>query len=237
MYKLIITIVFFTGLVSAQNKPLSTKKPAPQKAPKEAVSESRVDSFPVEDLSNPDAVYSEPDTLDPEYRIKAKRQFAAYSKKVKTKKGTSRQKLCIQLVHKDSLLNYCINDSILRDPEVSKVLFTREERDTTYMLILVDAFSKPADKPSCDAGKETKLFFVRWNINKRKAVWNQRTVSSCMKGITNMTKNSIADWDGASPLVVNYHRGGTAFVELTFDPEKYKAGMQTTSLFEDKPDE
>jgi hypothetical protein len=234
MYKLIIAIVFFTGLATAQNKSGARKTGGVVRKP--AASESRIDSFPVEDLSHPEGVAEEPDTTDREYQIRASRKFAVYSKKAKTKKGTSRTKLCIQLNHKDSLLNYCINDSVCHDPEFSKVLFKKEDGDTSYVLVFVDAFSKPVDKPSCDAGKETKLFFARWNYKTGKAIWNQRTISSCMKGITNMTRQSIAEWDQNFPLIVNYHRGGSSFLELTFDPNQYKHGLQTTSLI-DKPED
>src|SRR5688572_9843158 len=42
------------------------------------------------------------------------RQFLVYTKRSKGKKP----KLCINLVSQDSVLNYCINDSVLHDPEV-----------------------------------------------------------------------------------------------------------------------
>jgi hypothetical protein len=237
MYKLILAIVFLAGSVTAQKKPSAPKNVNAVKVPKKSASESRVDSFPVEDLSNPQGAIAEPDTMDREYQIRKSKKFAVYSKKAKTKKGNTRLKLCLQLTHKDSILNYCINDSLCKDPEVAKVLFQEDDGDTTYVLVFVDAFSKPADKPSCDAGKETKLFFARWNIKTGKAIWNQRTISSCMRGITNMTKQSISDWDRNFPLIANYHRGGSSFVEITFDPHQYKLGLQTTSMLEDKSED
>jgi len=167
------------------------------------------------------------DTIDErDIAIREGGQFAVYSKRVHNKKE-NRLKLCIQLTSPDSVLNYCMNDSLLHDPEVAKVLFQQMDGDTNYVLVFADAFTKATDKPECDSGKETKLYFVRWHTKTNKAIWKTRTISSCMRAITNMTKTSIADWDGNGPLIVNYHKGQTSFVELRFDPANYKAGFQT----------
>jgi hypothetical protein len=174
------------------------------------------------------------DTVDKrEAEIKEAGTFAVYSKKVPFKNGT-RLKLCMQLVSDEAILIYCMNDSLLRDPENYKVLFQQQSGDTNYVLVYADAFSKPKDKPACDAGKETKLFFVRWNTDVNKAIVKQRTVSSCMRGITNMTKSNIAMWDKSAPLLMSYHRGGASFVELKFDPAEYKRGIQTVSDTDNK---
>lgn len=208
MYKYIVIAIFLASFAANAQ----TKKPAPGgKKP-----EAKVDSV------KPQPVVAEA----------LPKEFAVYSKKPK-KKG-DKMKLCINLVGKDSILNYCISDSICRDPEVSKILFEQASGDTTYVLVLVDAFSKPADKPSCDAGKETKLFFARWNTKTNKAIWKQKSVSSCMRGITNMTKEPIRDWDKSTVLTVSYYKGGSDFLEVKFDPENYKLGLQSTPEAESK---
>jgi len=154
------------------------------------------------------------------------RNFAVYSRKAKTGKDL-RMKLCINLVKDTTILNYCLTDSLCKNPEVSKVMFQKMDGDTNYVLVYIDAFSKPIDKPSCDAGHETKLFFARWNVKTNKALWKQKSVASCMRGIDNMTKDPIGDWDGSSTLVVSYYRGNSQFLEVKFDPANYKLGMQS----------
>jgi hypothetical protein len=156
------------------------------------------------------------------------RNFSVYSRKAKTGKDRS-MKLCINLVKDTTVLNYCLADSLCKNPEVSKILFEQQSGDTNYVLVFVDAFSKPDDKPGCDAGKETKLFFARWNLKTNKATWKQKTVSSCMRGIDNMTKEPITDWDKTSVLTINYYRGSSQFLELKFDPANYKLGMQSAT--------
>jgi hypothetical protein len=204
MYKIIATLLFLASFANAQTK--TTAKPEPGKKPL------------AKDTVKPAPVVEVPDVIPNE--------FAVYSKKPK---GKDRMKLCINLVSKGTVLNYCITDSICKNPEVSKILFEKQSGDTNYVLVLVDAFSKPDDKPACDAGKETKLFFARWNTTTNKATWKQKSVGSCMRGITNMTKEKIADWDNTTPLLVNYYRGNSQFVELKFDPDNYKLGFQSAS--------
>lgn len=170
---------------------------------------------------------SEPvDTIDPvEESIKTQRKFGVYTRKAR--KPENRMKLCINLVSPASMLTLCFNDSICKYPEISKILFQKTNGDSTYVLVFVEAITKAVDKPSCDAGRETKLVYIRWNTNTNKAIYKQRNVSSCIKVITNMTKEPIANWDGTTPLVVNYLKNGTSFVELRFDPEKYLMGFQS----------
>jgi hypothetical protein len=208
MFRLIILTVFFCMAATAQ-----TRKPVANTATTPAADTASVIKDSIDER---------------EAEIRAQRKFAVYSKKVQTKKKT-RLRLCIQLVNDDTVLTHCVNDSLCRDPETSKVLFQKIDGDTTYVLVLVDAFSKPADKPACDAGHETKLYFARWNPESNKAIWRVRTISSCMKGITNMTHEPIVNWDQNSPLILNYHRGGISFVELKFDPAQYKSGLQIVS--------
>jgi hypothetical protein len=215
MNKLVILFLFIYAVAGAQ-----TKSPASKKNPK----------------AKKDTVVAvvETDTIDhKDEEIREQHQFAVYSKRPR---GVDKKmKLCLNLVgENDAEINYCVNDSLCKDPEFYKVLFNQADGDTTYMLIFVDAFSKVRDRPACDAGRETKLFFTRWNTKTNKAIWKQRTISSCLKAITNMTKAPIRDWDGNAPLVVNYHRGGTNFIELRFDPGQYKLGLQSANDAETK---
>jgi hypothetical protein len=169
------------------------------------------------------------DSLRNVLRMELKKKTSTFNVTTKyPKKGTKdRTQLCINIANKDTNLLYCMNDSILKEPETSKVLFEQTKGDTTYMLIYVDAFSKSkSDGGLCNAGKETKLFFVRWNIKENKAKWKQKMISSCLKGTTNMTKEPIVNWDKSAPLVVSYHRGST-FYDLKFDPQKPELGMQS----------
>lgn len=203
---LFFALLFVTSLLQAQ-----TKKPSQKNEPvAQQADPLQTDSLVVEE---------EEDLVI--------RDFKVYTKRSKLKK--EKMKLCLNLVSGDSILNYCVNDSILRDPEVSKVLFQQKAGDSTFVLVYVSAFSKAPDKPECTAGKETKLFFVRWSTQTGKAIVKQRSIESCMRGITNMTIDPIINWSGQSPLVVSYHKGGTTFSELKFDPDHYLLGLQTHS--------
>jgi hypothetical protein len=209
MYKLITFLLFFAFLANAQTKP-AVKKPIDKK--KTATSES-------------DSVKTD---LLKEEVIKLPREFAVYTKKARTKK--ERTKLCINLVCKDTVLNYCMNDSLCTDPETSKILFEQRKGDTLYVLVFIDGFSKPdaaSDDGRCSAGKETKLVFCRWNTKTNQAKWKQRNISSCLRGLTNMSQDAVTNWDKTSALVINYHRGSSIFVELKFDPEKFELGLQS----------
>jgi hypothetical protein len=209
MYKLIVFLLFFAFSVNAQTKP-ATKKPVGTKKA---------------NVESPDSLKT--DVVKEEHVI-LPREFAVYTKKAHTKK--ERTKLCINLVCKDTVLNYCMNDSLCRDPETSKILFEQRKGDTLYVLVFIDGFSKPdaaLDDGRCGAGKETKLVFCRWNTKTNQAKWKQRNISSCLRGVTNMSQDAVANWDKTSPLVVNYHRGSSIFVELKFDPEKFELGLQS----------
>ncbi len=208
MYRYIVFILFLSLSIKAQ-----TKKPA-TKTPKQKV---------VADTLKPEI-----DTTDfKEAELNEKRQFAAYTRLKKRPKD--KVKLCIHLVSEQAMTTICINDSICRNPEVAKILFEQKNGDSTYVLVLVDAFTKVEDKPSCDGGKETKLVFVRWNTNTNKVLWKQKNVSSCIRAITNMTKEPIEKWDKRTPLIISYHKGGTSFSEIKFDPQQYLLGMQSVS--------
>lgn len=207
MYKLTVFLLLFALSFHAQTKKNISKK-SKEEAPVDSVAPAPVDTV---------------DLIGEE--LKNERKFGAYTRKAR--KPDNRMKLCMNLVSQSAILNLCINDSICKSPEVSKILFERTNGDSTYMLVYIDAFTKVNDRPSCDAGHETKMFFIRWNTLTNKAIWKQRTISSCIKAITNMTKEPITNWDGVSTLVLNYHRGGTNFVELKFDPQNYLMGLQS----------
>jgi hypothetical protein len=214
MYKFIIISLLFASFANAQTKSATTSKnPSQKNKPAKAVA---------------DTLQKDTVVAAKEVEVKIPREFKVYTQKPKQKKD--RTKLCINLVCADTVLNYCMNDSICRDPEVSKILFEEKRGDTTFVLVYVDAFSKPSEEnPQCNSGKETKLFFVKWNTKTNQAKWKQRTVSSCMKGVTNMTKEPISNWDKSAPLVVNYYKGGSDFIEIKFDPLQPQLGFQSTS--------
>jgi hypothetical protein len=199
-----IGFLFLCFSISAQTKkPVPGKKPAkPEVAVKDSVVEpvEEVEPFPTE--------------------------FTVYTKRSKTKK--QRMKLCINLVHGDSILNYCMNDSLLRDPEVKKILFQKEVSDTTYVLVYAQTFTKDPELPECSAGREAKLFFIRWNTVQNKAIVKQKYIESCYKTITRMGKEPVIEnWDGQTPLKISYHRG-THFHDITFDPQNYLLGIQSS---------
>ena len=207
MYRLVIIAVFCSSFSFAQ-----TKKSAQKDKPLVSTDSLKTDS--VKKIAEELPVI--------------RKEFAVYSKKPRAK--TERMKLCLNLISEDTVLNYCMNDSICKDPEVSKILFEQKQGDTTYVLVYVQAFSKPVDKVECDAGKELKLFFVRWNTKTNKAIVKFRNVESCMKGITNLNTDPIINWDRTTTLLVKYYRTGEKFVELTFDPQKYLLGLQSSSI-------
>lgn len=207
MYRLLFITLFIASFASAQNKKPLTKKSA-------AV--AKTDSL-------------KKDSVAEEKEMPIPKEFAVYTKRTKDKKGRDRLKLCVNLVKGDSILNYCVFDSICKDPEISKIMFEKQVADSNYVLVHVQAFSKPVDKPSCDAGKETKLLFVRWNVKTNQAHIQTKIVESCMRGITRMTNEPIEDWDASGALSVRYHLGGTNFVESTFDPQNFLSGIQTTA--------
>lgn len=163
------------------------------------------------------------DSIRKAFRIAYKKRNNTFYVRTKrpTKEG-DKMKLCINLVSKDTNLLYCIVDSIIKDPEFSKVLFQEQKGDTVYTLLYVYAFSKLGG--NCNGEKEAKLFFSRWNVVEGRAVWKNKYINSCARTITNMTKTPIEQWDGKSKLVVEYHRGN--FYEIAFDPEKPQLGIQ-----------
>jgi hypothetical protein len=152
------------------------------------------------------------------------KEFAVYTKRYKIIKPSLR--LCINLVGGDSTLNYCMVDSLVRDPEKYKLLFQKKDADSTFALVYVSAFTKDPERPECVAGKETKLYFIRWNTKTNKAIVKQRYIESCYRTITRLSNENLMDYDGTTPLKLSYNKG-SSFIDLTFDPANYKAGIQS----------
>ena len=123
----------------------------------------------------------------------------------------------MNIVCKDTNLVYCINDSIVLEPELYKVLYEKREKDSIYMLIFIEAYSKSKnDNGMCNSGRESKLFFTRWNIKTNGAKWKSKNIRSCVKGITLLGgKEQINEWNKSTPLVVKYHRADF-FYEIKF---------------------
>ncbi len=167
------------------------------------------------------------DSIRAAFRAEQKRKQMSFYVRTKTpKKKTDRMELCINIANRDTFLTYCYKDSVVKNPEVSKLLFNKTIGDTAYMLIYVDAFTKSAYRDgACNGGHETKVYFVRW-APKGKAIWKQRTISSCIKTVTNMTKVKIVDWDATSPLEISYHKG-SQFYDIKFDPAAPQLGLQS----------
>ncbi len=222
MQKLFILVFVFCALsIAGQNK----KAPANKSAETPSNPNNLLQPWESNgDTSVVDSSLMEPKEVEPAIP----RAFLVYTKKAKAK--TDRTKLCFNLVSKDTVLNYCINDSICKDPETYKVLFESKVGDTTFVLVFVDAFTKAGgDNPRCDAGKETKLVFFRWNTKTNKAKLKQKVVSSCIRNIVNMTKEPITNWDGSVVLEVNYYKGGSDFPVIKFDPAQVQLGLQEMS--------
>lgn len=250
----VLFIVCFTA-VSAQNKkpvnkgkdkgkkevtPKDTSGPEPELSPMEKLELELQPETEIDPITGKKVFYKDRkrrnDSLRRELSLSMKRQTMSFYVRTKHARPKSAEKtqLCINIANKDTNLLYCVNDSICKDPEVSKVLFQESKGDTTYMLIYVDAFSKSkSDGGLCNAGKETKLFFARWNTKVNQAKWKQKTIASCLKGITNMTKDPIVDWDKSAPLTVSYHRGST-FYDVKFDPQHPELGLQSPKDSEGK---
>lgn len=199
-------LVFF--LSAASLSIAQTKKPTAKPAAAPAPAAVAIDS----------AQFKEQDPPAPS-------EFAVYTIRYKYKKPS--MKLCLNLVSEGKSFNYTTVDSLVRDPEKSKVLFQQAEGDSVYTLVYVMAFTKDNDVPQCYAGKEIKLFFVRWNKTDGKGIVKQKYVESCYKTITRLGEVQIEDWTGAEPLKVTYNRG-SHFYDLSFDPANFKLGMQST---------
>lgn len=171
------------------------------------------------------AAWIKNDSLRKVYKAK---RMKFYVRTKKPFKPTDKMQLCYNLVYKDTNLKFCVNDSICKDPEVTKVLFEQVKGDTNYVLVYVDAFTKSkTDKGAlCGSGHEIKLTMVRWNIKTNQAKWKNKVINSCYRTITNMTKTPIVDWDKSSVLTISYHKGSD-FIDVTFDPAAPEKGLQS----------
>jgi len=243
--KIFIVVFMFAFVANAQTKKPKTKTP-PKTDSTGAIIEPEVPLDPMEALENslPLEVELDPMTgkkiihkdvkrrndslraaLKAELR-KEKRGFWVRTKRP-DKGKTGKTQLCMNIVSKDTNLVYCINDSICVDPEVYKVLYQKQVGDSAYLLIFVDAYSKGKNESGlCNAGHETKLFYTRWNTKTNSAKWKVKNIASCTKGITNMTKEPVGDWDKSSPLYIKYHRADF-FYEIKFDPAQPQLGIQS----------
>lgn len=159
---------------------------------------------------------------------KAQTIVEAYSTKPKDK--TQMMQLCLKLKNgKDSLV-YCSKDSTCKEPEKAVVLHEAKKGDSTFVLILVQAFTKTKGL-ECLGGIERKLYFVSWHPASQQGKWKSKYINSCVKTITDMSKPPIEEWDKNSSLIINYHRG-TGFYEMTYDPQKPELGLQATGKTE-----
>ena len=155
-------------------------------------------------------------------------EFGVYTKPASS--IYKRTRLCVQLAENGKTHLFSIHDSLCINPEKSKVLFQKMEGDTVFCLIVIDAFSKASDNPFCDAGKETKVVYARWSTKTNKSKFKQRTVSSCLRGITNLTTTDLFKWNPDSgPLELNYHKGGDLYIQVIFNPKDFHIGFQSAS--------
>jgi hypothetical protein len=249
MIKKIFALLFMFTLVTAYAQPKKgkgkTKAAVQNPTDSAATEEEKIDPMEALELTLPLEVESDPMTGKkikyPERKKRNDSLRADLWKKIRAEKRdfwvrttyppkgkTGPVQLCMNIVSKDTNLVYCIKDSIIRDPEVSKVLFEKQVKDTMYMLIFIDAFNKSkTDGGVCNGGHESKLFFTRWNTKTNNAKWKVKNVASCEKSITLMSKNPIKDWDRSSgPLDIKYNRS-LFFYEIRFDPEHPELGIQT----------
>lgn len=211
MFKhLLIISLLITSLINAQTK---TNK---------SVKNKKTDKNQLK----ADSIAKANEGLAPGYvEVVVPHSFFVYTKRPKL--ITDKMQLCYNLVSNGVEHRKCFNDSLCKDPEVTKLLFEKQIGDTNYVVIYVDAFTKSkSDGGVCNAGKETKISFVRWNVKTNESKWKTKNISSCIKTITNMTKEPIVDWDKTSILTINYHRG-SGFYELKFDPQKPQLGFQS----------
>lgn len=211
-----VIVIFFLSAFSLMLN-AQAKKPVPVKKTQKGV---------------PTASATAVDTVTPiEVEPAIPQEFAVYSKRYKVKKP--RISLCLNLIGGDSIFNYCMPDSLVRDPEKIKLLFQKQEGDSLYALVYVSAFTKDPERPECSGGRETKLYFVRWNAHTNKAIVKQKFIESCYRTITRISDESIIDWDGVSILTMSYNRG-QKFIDLKFDPANFKLGLQSLKDTGDK---
>ncbi len=136
----------------------------------------------------------------------------------------------VTLVDGKDKIDYTWNDTTMRDPETTKILFEAQKGDTLYAFLYVATFSKVTTTSingKCVAGKEKRLFFVKWDRTNNQAKWKNKSIESCLLNVTLMSKEEeLNDWDKQSPLVIKTHKAN-AFVDLTFDPAKFWEGIKS----------
>ena len=259
MYKLIVIALLFVSFsVNGQGKKFKTPKGKTkevkvdstgavieeEKTPEELLELTLQPETEIDAMTGAKVFYKERkiknDSLRNALRLEQRKAKMSFWVKTvypnpKIKSAVPKQiQLCINIVNNDTNLTYCMNDSICKDPEIKKLLYEKTVGDTTYMLIFVQAFTKSkSDDGLCNSGKETKLFFVRWNPKTNVAKWKSKYINSCIKTITNMTKEKITAWDKTSVLNVSYHKGST-FNEIKFDPAQPHLGFQNVTAGSDE---
>jgi hypothetical protein len=251
--KILMLVLMFAFAANAQTKkPTAKVAAAPAKTVTETPEEPEEPIDPMEALENslPLEVELDPmtgkkifhperkrvnDSLRAALRTELKKQRTVFwVKTMRPEKGKKGQvQLCMNISNGDTSLVYCTNDSILTDPEVYKVLYEKQKGDTMFMLIHVDAFNKTRNDGLCNSGHEVRLFFTRWNTKTNKAIWKSKNIASCAKGITNMSKNAIAEWNKSTPLIIKYNRS-LNFYEIKFDPNRPELGIQSLNQAEGK---
>lgn len=252
MYRLIIIALLFVSFtVNGQSKTKTTKTKTKvakvdstgteieeEKTPEELLELTLPPETEIDAITGKKVFYKERklknDSLRNALRLEQRKKKMSFwvkttypNPKLKTKQPPIQ--LCINLANKDTNLTYCVNDSILKDPEIKKVVFEKAIGDTTYMLIFLQAFTKSkSDGGVCNSGKEQRLYFVKWNPKTNVAKWKAKNVNSCIKTITNMGKQKFTEWDKASVLNISYHKGSN-FYEFKFDPDQPQLGFQKVS--------
>jgi hypothetical protein len=138
----------------------------------------------------------------------------------------------LTLVDGKEKVDYTWNDTITRDPETTKVLFEKQKGDTLYALLYISTFSKVATTSAngrCVAGKEKRVFFVKWARKTNQAKWKNKCVESCLLNVTNMTtEETITTWDKKTELVFKTLKANE-FVDLSFDPNKFWEGLKSSN--------
>lgn len=161
------------------------------------------------------------------YGLNAQLRFSVQTQRDPAKKTKAN---VLTLVDGSDKVDYTWNDTTMRDPETTKVLFEKQKGDTLYALLYVATFSKVTTTSSngkCVAGKEKRLFFVKWSRTNNQAKWKNKSIESCLLNVTLMSnENEITSWDKSSPLLIKTHKAN-AFVDLTFDPSLFWEGIRS----------
>ncbi|MGE0567709.1 MAG: hypothetical protein AB7O73_07145, partial [Bacteroidia bacterium] len=180
------------------------------------------------------------DSLRAVFRVQLKKErnsFRVYSRHPHPKsKKKEKIKLCVNITAKDTNFTYMITDTMCKDPEVYKLLYKKEIKDTVYWLIYIDAFAKTPYKGGICHGKhETKVYFVKWVFKDNKVIpytkpkFKATKIASCISTITNMTTEDPLKWDGKSTIKFSYNKG-SHFYDVEFDPNNPHRGLEKSKL-------